>query len=236
MSFLWFLRHGQAGPRDHYDRLSDLGRRQAAELGACLVREVPSPAAFYCGSLRRQRETAAGVLAAYRAAGLACPEPAIDPRWNEFDLDEVFAGVAPLLAAADPAFAAEWREQRREAESPESAVHRTWTAADAAVIRAWIEDRFPEFEGESWPGFNRRVLSTRAHLLAHGPQDQVLIATSGTPVAIWIAQALEIPTRHVMRLAGASRNCNYSVLRLAPESLELLSFNVAAHISTRTQR
>ena len=37
LSAVYLIRHGQAGPRNDYDRLSDLGQRQAELLGAKLV-------------------------------------------------------------------------------------------------------------------------------------------------------------------------------------------------------
>jgi broad specificity phosphatase PhoE len=39
LSFLYLFRHGQAGTRDRYDALSDVGRKQAELLGEYLSRE-----------------------------------------------------------------------------------------------------------------------------------------------------------------------------------------------------
>ena len=74
------VRHGQAnsGAKDEesYDRLSDLGHQQARWLGHYLRdREGPFDKVI-SGSLRRHRET---------AAGLGYDTPQIDPRLNEMD-------------------------------------------------------------------------------------------------------------------------------------------------------
>jgi broad specificity phosphatase PhoE len=80
MGEIILVRHGQANSaaRDEadYDRLSDLGHQQAAWLGDYLRdREAPFDK-IISGSLRRHRET---------AAGLGYDAPVIDARLNEMD-------------------------------------------------------------------------------------------------------------------------------------------------------
>ena len=81
MSTLYLFRHGKAGSRDDYDRLSPIGCSQAHRLGEHLAAQRVSFSAFYTGGLRRQRETAEAV----RSAHPLMPEPIVDERWNEFD-------------------------------------------------------------------------------------------------------------------------------------------------------
>ena len=64
MSLLYLIRHGQAGLRQRYDMLSDLGRTQARLLGEYLAAQKIGLRAVYSGALERQRETAAGILSA----------------------------------------------------------------------------------------------------------------------------------------------------------------------------
>ena len=80
MGEIILVRHGQANSaakdEDNYDKLSDLGHQQARWLGDYLrEREGPFDKVI-SGSLRRHRETAAGI-------GYA--DPVIDPRLNEMD-------------------------------------------------------------------------------------------------------------------------------------------------------
>lgn len=80
MGEIILVRHGQANSaakdEESYDKLSDLGHQQARWLGDYLrVRERPFDKVI-SGSLRRHRETAAGI-------GYA--DPLIDPRLNEMD-------------------------------------------------------------------------------------------------------------------------------------------------------
>ncbi|HEX8283391.1 MAG TPA: histidine phosphatase family protein [Pyrinomonadaceae bacterium] len=73
MSNVYFIRHGQAGTRDEYDSLSDLGRRQARLLGDYLVSQGVEFARAYAGGLRRQQQTAAEVAGLTKAP--ASPSP-----------------------------------------------------------------------------------------------------------------------------------------------------------------
>jgi broad specificity phosphatase PhoE len=80
MGEIILVRHGQANSgatdEESYDRLSDLGHQQAKWLGEYLSdREGPFDKVI-SGSLRRHKETAAGI-------GYA--DPLIDPRLNEMD-------------------------------------------------------------------------------------------------------------------------------------------------------
>jgi broad specificity phosphatase PhoE len=80
MGEILLVRHGQANSgatdEESYDRLSELGHQQAQWLGDYLRdREGPFDKVI-SGSLRRHRET---------AAGIGYLDPVIDPRLNEMD-------------------------------------------------------------------------------------------------------------------------------------------------------
>jgi len=80
MGEIILVRHGQANSaatdEESYDKLSDLGHQQARWLGDYLRdREAPFDTVI-SGSLRRHRET---------AAGIGYDDPQIDPRLNEMD-------------------------------------------------------------------------------------------------------------------------------------------------------
>ncbi|MBL0157023.1 MAG: histidine phosphatase family protein [Bryobacterales bacterium] len=225
MSTVYFFRHGQAGSRDDYDRLSELGHEQATLLGAHVAREGWQFDRVLCGGLRRQQETAAAVL---RQTTLA--PPVMDTRWNEFDLDEVFAGIAPQMAADDPEFRTEYEEIERLVRGGDGAIHRQWRPADTKVVKAWIEGRY-SYDGESWLQFVRRVKEAGAEMAALPADAKVAVFTSATPVSIWVAAAFasEEPP-HVMKLAGAAINSNITVLRWLHGEPHLGCFNATPHL------
>jgi broad specificity phosphatase PhoE len=95
---------------------------------------------------------------------------------------------------------------------------------------AWIRGRY-SYSGETWNQFCERV-ATCCLKLAEIPQDEnVVVFTSATPVAIWIGMSLDIVDERIMRLAGALYNASYSILRLRGDQLRLFSFNAVPHLA-----
>ena len=62
-------------------------------------------------------------------------------------------------------------------------------------------------------------------------QENILVVTSATPLAIWTGLSLEISDERVMRLAGAVYNASYTILRLRKEQLRLFTFNAVPHLA-----
>lgn len=229
MSALYLIRHGQAGLRGNYDTLSDLGRQQARLLGDHLAADGVRFTAFYSGGLQRQIETAQQIAIAYQEAGIDLPAPHMDPLWNEFDLSGVYTGIAPQLAVDDAEFARHYADLQREAANEQSAVHRRWTNADVAVVRAWIEGRY-RCDGESWSEFTARVRGTRHVIEQHGSGECIGVSTSATPIGIWTGIAMELEARHIMRTAGVLHNASFTTFRLRDGEISLFSLNNIPHL------
>ncbi len=169
------------------------------------------------GALNRQQHTA--TLIANR---LQHPEIVTDPRWNEFDLDGVYAGLAPQLAEDDPEFRREYEELQRDMADPAHAVHRAWRNCDTTVVRAWILGRY-QFDGEAFPDFMNRVAAAFASL----PQDRaVAVITSATPTGLCCGQVLELAPRKIMHMAAAVFNTGFTTFRNG----RLSCFNNTPHL------
>jgi broad specificity phosphatase PhoE len=177
------------------------------------------------GTLKRQQKTAKYILEAMADRNVASPPLVVDPRWDEFDLDAVYDGIGPLLAAEDELFRSEYDQLRLEIADPASAAHRAWRNCDVTVVRAWIEARF-EFAGESFSGMCSRV---REALLGFPRNRRVAVVTSGTPIGICAGSALEVAPRHIMRLAAAF-NSSFTEMDLRPGDPRLVSFNNVPHL------
>lgn len=226
MRWIYLIRHGQAGTRDDYDALSDLGTEQSKLLGEYFAAQGIRFDAVYAGELIRQQRTAAAVLAALPQA----PTPVMDRAWNEFDLDGCYRELAPRLCADDPEFRSEFEAMRVAARDPSAAIHRQWTKCDIAVVRAWIRNRYP-FQGETWEDFQDRVKSSRQVLAAQGEEAHVAVFTSATPASIWVANSLAVDGRHILRLAAALYNTAITVLRVKDGEFSLFSFNGVPHLA-----
>lgn len=242
MSSIYFVRHGQAGTRDAYDRLSDLGRLQAKLLGEYLARQRLVFSTAYMGSMRRQQETAFEVQAAYIRIGIEFPEIVTKQEWDEFDLDQIYREIAPRMCNDDPVFREQYEAMRQQVRASNgelaATVHRRWLPCDSQIVNAWISRKY-SYTGESWDAFRQRVALPRLGMQNCGHKTNIIVFTSAMPVAIWTGLALEITDHRIMRLAGVLQNTSYGVLRLKANDLRLVAFNVAPHLtddSLRTYR
>ena len=242
MSSIYLVRHGQAGTRDAYDSLSELGLRQSRLLGEYFLSQGFEFAAAYAGAMQRQQQTAAEVSAAYNAAGVPFPELVTDNDWNEFDLAQVYREIGPQLCEEDAEFRLEYEELRRQVtESPgvqEAQIHRRWRPCDTKMVEAWISGRFP-YGGESWKEFRGRVAACRLKLSAAPRQASILAFTSATPTGILTGLALDTTDARMRQLAGVLHNASYTVLRQRDEQLQLFQFNAVPHLGSpelRTHR
>jgi len=248
LSTVYLVRHGQAGTRDAYDSLSELGERQARLLGEHFIAQGIRFASAYAGALARQRQTAEQIRAAYADAGVGFPTVRVDSGWDEFDLGRVYREIAPLLAAEDPGFLREYDEMREQVRvsqgAPGARIHRKWMPCDTKVVEAWLAGRYP-YGGETWDRFRERVAACRLKMLdtrgnythennarqENARKENILVVTSATPLAIWTGLSLEISDERIMRLAGAVYNASYTILRLRKEQLRLFTFNAVPHLA-----
>jgi broad specificity phosphatase PhoE len=233
---LTLIRHGQAGTRLAYDVLSETGRVQASLLGRYLHASGARFDRWTSGHLQRQRETAS--LAASEVSHSVSPSIVADEIWNEFDLDRVYNGIAPKLAAVHPEFRAHWEEVQAQVEQfgdqANAAVNRRWSPADEMVVRAWVRGEI-EFDGESWEAFRARIRRALASVLETGAESAVVF-TSATPTAISVGEALGLEAPDIFQLAGALMNASFTELRWRNGKWRLFSFNNVPHLDDRELR
>jgi broad specificity phosphatase PhoE len=239
MSYIYLIRHGQAGSRDNYDVLSEIGQQQARSLGEHFLTQGVEFSALYAGGMRRQFETARITRDVLAEGGRDAPEVTVDERWNEFSLISVYRALAKRMMKEDAAFAADIREMQeaiaRDPHTTGGAVGR----CDQAVIRAWIEERYPDFEGESWTSFRSRIQVCATDLSSnHRAEKSIAIFTSATPIAITTGAALGLSEEKMLSILGVIYNTSVTVMRVRDGDLRLFSFNGTPHLndSQRTFR
>jgi broad specificity phosphatase PhoE len=230
VSALHLIRHAQAGPRHKYDRLSELGQQQARRLGEHLSSQPVAFAAAYAGCLERQRLTAQAVAEAYRDRGVAFPEIEYDPRWDEFDLGDVYRGLAEPLSRDDAEFEREYSEMMRLIDDENHALHRNHNYCDIAIIRAWVAARYA-YSGESWEAFRSRVAGPLATLSQHDSGRQVAVFTSATPISLWVGRALGLDDSNIWRIAGVAYNTGITTFRVNGDDCRLFTFNGVPHLA-----
>lgn len=229
MRLIHFFRHGQGGPRGQYDRLSDLGKRQAWELGRYLASHGCSFDKIISGGLQRQVETARMAREAWESSGRAWPEQIIDEAWNEFDIEGLFREIEPRLAAEDAEFRRQCEAVRQEAAKPESDVHRRWLPCDTAVLRAWLEGRYTT-EVESWTQFQERIARAFHALTQASGEGEVAVFTSATPIGLVLSRILGFPPLTALQIAGVSYNTSMTTVGVGQEGPMLITFNATPHL------
>jgi len=233
MSRLLLIRHGQASFSAHperafedYDRLSELGRRQASVLGDELASGGVVFDQIYAGPLVRQRQTADEVAQAYQRHELFWPGITEVSELAEHEGSRV---VRHALTS-EP----EHEDSLRRLLSPTGEeggadeLMRTYFTVFRRVTRRWArgEVASPDVE-ESWQDFRRRVEVGVRRIMAEAGKGTTLgVFTSGGPVGSTVAWALGLGDEQALELAWMVENATVTELLFSGDQVSLKSFNV----------
>ena len=228
MTTIYLVRHAQAsfGGTD-YDRLSEVGLRQAALLGQWWKRIDVRLDGVRSGAQLRQRQSARACL---EAMGSADIDPEIDAALNEYDHDEVLRRHRPDLgdAAALARFLAGEKEPRR-------AFHRVF----AQAVERWIGGAHDADYRESWTAFRARCTQALQALAAGAKSEgrgATAVFTSGGPITVACQAALDIPDARILDLNWSLLNAGVTQLRASRAGLRLAHFNSIAHLEVAGDR
>ncbi|WP_022929045.1 histidine phosphatase family protein [Patulibacter americanus] len=187
MPALHLVRHGQASfGAGNYDRLSAVGHEQARAVGVALRERGVAPAVVVHGSLRRQRQSAEAIAAAWADAPGGPPPLREDARWDEYDHERLLTALS-----ADPAYAA-----RPGADAAASDPARAFQAALDEALERWTGGAFDEEYAETFGAFGERVgLALDEAVARAGEGDR-----SGTTVVVSSAGAIGAVVSALLRL------------------------------------
>lgn len=208
MAELVLVRHAQASfGADDYDRLSELGWRQARWLGEHFAERKLSFDRIVRGTLRRHEETLAGICEAMAI------EPACEAHagLNEYD------SAALLLAHTGCA------------QMPQGGERREHFRVLREALYAWAEGTLAVAPHADFVSFRSKVLSVLAALRASGAR-RVLVVTSGGPISTMLAEVLGMPARGVVDLNLRTRNTGISELHFNERAIHCVSFNAVPHL------
>ncbi len=206
MPTLLLVRHAQGsfGGAD-YDVLSERGHEQAAALAEDLEAREVNVTRVLAGSLARQRDTAAPVAERFGR------EIEIDPRWNEYESEEIIASHAsPSL----------FEGTQREFQA----------LLDAALVE-WVT----QADG-SWPAFRERVRAAfdeLAGVLESG--ETALVSTSGGPIAAVGVALLGLPPEGFVALNRVAVNAGVTKVVTGAAGATLVSFNEHAYLERQSR-
>lgn len=227
------VRHGQASyMSEDYDRLSPLGEEQAAKLGEFWARHGLAFDVCFHGPAKRHIRTAEIAADTVRAAGLFWPELQVLPEVDEFDAFRVARLLTPRLVECDPEIRRLNDEFFANRHNPEGG--RLLQKLFEAVARSWCSGQFDMPEVESWTQFRERVQRGVAHIRETcGSGRNVVVITSGGPIAATMAQALGLPPAAAIEFVWLARNASFAEFLYSGERFSMHSFNSIPHLDDR---
>lgn len=209
MGVILFIRHGQASfGADDYDVLSEQGHAQARHTGAVLAARGVAPARVIAGGLRRQRETAEGLLAGLDRTDVPITQ---DPRWNEYDQFGLL-GLGPEVE--------EW---------PEDLAQRNliFQAALDQALAAWVGGAVAD-GGEAHADFHGRATAALDELKAM--KGTSLVVSSGGVIALVAAHLMGVEPAHWPALNRTMVNASITKVITGRRGATLVSLNEHGHL------
>lgn len=218
MASIYLIRHGQASfGTENYDRLSELGCRQAEVLGEYLQSCGLQFDAVYSGSLQRQRKTAA--IATVHMMDQSAH--VIDDRFNEVDNDGQLHHLLPPLLEQDPSL----REIAEQAFATNSSKH--YQKLIEAVFNHWVDPEQGDVDGlQSWADYSGGTRDALAELMQReGAGKRVAVFASGGTIATIVAQVMGFSGSDTYAFYEPMVNCAVSCLLYNRNKASLSYYN-----------
>lgn len=217
MGNLYLVRHAQASfAADDYDQLSELGQRQAQQLGRYWAERGQGFDAVFTGELRRHAQTWDGIAA---GTGLTL-QPLRLPTLNEYNPEALIRCVHP--------------QPLPRADSPERYRQHFRLLRDG--LAQWMAGTVSPQGMPSYEQFAQGVAEVLARVRAEHQGQNVLIVSSGGPIATAVAQVLGMSPEGSIELNLRIRNCALSELPFSARRHSLLSFNTLPHLDALEHR
>lgn len=210
MGILYLVRHGQAsfGAAD-YDQLSPLGQQQSRLLGQYFKRQGITFSTALTGTLKRHAQTYNGLC---DGMGTALPALAL-PSLNEYLPEAVIAAIHPQPLA--------------KPDTPETYRQHFRLLRDG--LSAWMTGKAQPVGMPTYAEFGQGIGRALEHVRSQCGGN-VLLASSGGPIACAVAQVLGCGPETTIELNFRLRNSAVSELVFNPKRLSLLSFNTLPHL------
>jgi broad specificity phosphatase PhoE len=215
MATIYLIRHGQASfGSDNYDKLSELGCRQAQVTGQYLRDSGVVFDAVYSGDLERQRETARLAIASQPGE---VPHH-IDPRFNEVRNDEQLEHLMPEVVKTNPAIQALMEKGLSASKDYQKVID--------AVFNYWVSPECDDPRIQSWGDYSGGVRQALLEVMeSQGAGKTVGVFASGGTIATAVAQVLGLGGEHTYRFYEPVFNCSVTQLFYSGRKVSLSYFN-----------
>ena len=215
MATIYLVRHGQASfGAENYDKLSQLGCRQAQVTGE-YFRDIGLVFdAVYSGDLSRQRETARLALASQ-------PNDTphhIDARFNEIENDEQVRLLVPEVVKTSPAIQALVDKGLSSSKDYQKVIE--------AVFNYWVSPACTDTRLRSWADYSGGVRQALVDVMAEqGAGKTVGIFASGGTLATIVAHVLGLGGDETYQFYEPIFNCSVTQLFYSGSKVSLSYFN-----------
>jgi broad specificity phosphatase PhoE len=215
MATIYLIRHGQASfGAENYDKLSELGCRQAEVAGEYFRDTGIQFDAVYSGDLSRQRETARLALT-YQPA--AIPHH-IDPRFNEIQNDEQLKYLMPEVIKRNPAVQALVERGLSSSKDYQKVID--------AVFNYWVSPECKDPRLQSWEDYASGARQAIADIMRdQGAGKTIGVFTSGGTLATIVAQVLGLDGTQTYQLYEPIHNCSVTQLFYSGTRISLSYYN-----------
>lgn len=216
MGTLYLVRHGQASfGADDYDQLSELGHRQSVRLGQYWAERGLRFDAILTGTLRRHTQTLAGIA---EGAANGLPQALPWPGLNEYDSEAVIEAIHPHPL----------ERPRSAAEAPE--LYRRHFRLLRDGLAQWMAGTVSPRGMPSYNDFVRGVTDALDQVRAHPVGSQVLLVSSGGPIATAVGHVLGLSPEATIELNLRIRNSAVTEFQFSPKRHTLLTYNTLPHL------
>jgi broad specificity phosphatase PhoE len=219
MGSIYLVRHGQASfGTDDYDRLTETGFTQARLLGAYFARRNIRFDAVYTGTLRRHAETAQAIAEGHGDVGTWPPAERASAL-DEYNPEAIVTAFAGALPAKHPAAALREPDTVRE----------HFRLLREALL-AWAEDACQPAGMPTWRTFQDGAVAAVVEARQKVTNGNVLVVSSGGPIAAIVAASLLSPPRVAIELNLRLRNTSVSEFASSSRRHQLVTFNSLPHL------
>lgn len=234
MSAVWLVRHAQASYLEaDYDRLSDLGQRQAERLAAHWIERGVRFDRAFAGPRRRQHHTGEIVARTYRDRGLPFPELELLGELDEYRSDELLGTLLAHVTPSDPEL-----EQRVAAFSAATEKRDRGRALDRVLqhlMRAWARGAGAHLEIESWAAFTERLDHALRVLTDGGRSGRHVVAfSSGGAIGAMVGRVVHAAADGALELGWTVNNTGVTELLFGGTRINLSRYNVIDHLGDPT--
>lgn len=210
MGTLYLVRHGQASfGSDDYDRLSELGARQCERLGGYFRTKGIVFDGVITGTLKRHAQSHEALARGLQAEHEVLAMPGL----NEYDSEAIVRAIHP--------------QPLPRARSAEEVRQHFRLLRDGLI--AWMEGRSQPQGMPRFADFQAGVVAALDHVRTRHDGD-VLIVSSGGPIATAVAHVLGAPPHAMVELNLRMRNSALTEFAFTPKRHALVTFNTLPHL------